>query len=121
VARRPSGGRRRTLTAHRRRLGLPLGRPGCPKGTTTKKVAQLYLRIYDDLRHELFLLDPDWHGREISDTGLAKVPRKKRPRRYGHISLRTLRGYVGKIRSAIWNPRGKGANTLAKIISLRSR
>jgi hypothetical protein len=48
---------------------------------------------------------------------MAKILQEKWPQRYGGVSLRTLRGYVGKVRSAIWDPRGKGANTLAKLIS----
>jgi hypothetical protein len=117
VAKRLSGGSRRVIVASKRKLGWPLGKAGCPKGITTKKVAQLYRWLWEDLAHELWL-DPTWQGKGISDYRLAEILQKKRPERYAHLSLRALRRHVEAVESGIWDPRGKGANTLAKFLSL---
>ena len=119
MAKRLSGGRRRTL----RKQGKAPGKPGFPKGTTSKKVMALLLRPHGDLTHELFL-DPEWQSqwltsKRVSAHRLAEFLQKKLPERYGHLPLRTFRRHVAAVKSTVHDPRAKGANTLAKIVRAR--
>lgn len=95
MAKRPSGAQQRA----RRKQGVPLGTPGCPKGTVTEKVAKLRLQLFKDLVHNVWI-DPYWRDdKEISSYRLVEILRKKWPNRYKHLSPRTLRRHVDFIRA----------------------